>query len=83
MSGSNGGNDPLRNKNMMRQKYLATARKGNLTPAKTWHEANPVPKKVWRGENNLKIKPEFIIRNNGITEIDGYNGAKKLLLLKE
>ncbi len=54
---------------MMIQKPLATARKPFGTqrvppqgkqspaPARSWHEANPVPKKVWRQDNSLKIIP--------------------------
>ena len=46
---------------MMIQKRPAspsgTAGKPSSKPAKVWHEFNPAPKKVWQGENNLKIIP--------------------------
>ena len=31
--------------------------KKRYVPKKTWHAVNPVPKKAWKGENNLKVIP--------------------------
>lgn len=50
---------------MIEQKSLATARrplspfeaKEKIEPIKTWRDENPAPKKVWKGDNSLKVIP--------------------------
>ena len=42
---------------MMIQKRPATAGQARPSPIRSWHDTNPVPTKVWKGDNTLKIIP--------------------------